>query len=96
MNNKNFLIQLRGNKTQPPVGVRVGEIHNEHKMVGNTQMVVHGLQSLPQPILEGRNFLSKFLPSFCYCCLKEPVSSISPILFFPNTLDLRDITKKCS
>ena len=73
------------------MGVR--EIHNEHKMLGNTQMVVHELQSLPQPILEERNFLTKIFTQFLLVLFEKSVSSISPIFLFPHTLDLRALTK---
>ena len=64
-----------------------------NKMLGNTQMVVHGLQSLPQPILEERNFLTKSFTQFLLLLFEKSVSSISPIFLFPLTLDLRGLTK---
>ena len=76
------------------MGVR--EIHNEHKMLGNTQMVVHELQSLPQPILEERNFLTKIFTQFLLVLFEKSVSSISPIFLFPHTLDISALTKKCN
>ena len=70
---------------QSPVGVEVREIHNEHKMLGNTQMVVYGLQSLPQPILEERNFLTKSFTQFLLLLFEKSVSSISPIFLFRDS-----------